>query len=353
MSKKPSSKQNIFSEEYVKKNILHHYDLEDSTIGLIKFKDTQKHRAVYKISSKSAAFCLKKIYFNEDSLLFVYSALQWLWKKGIKTPILLNTKDGLKYVKHDGMIFILTPWVDGYKCDFDNLDHIILSVRQLAHIHNSSRSFFPIKGSEDRVGLNSYYISILKHFNHLLTSYNKAVSTKDKFSNIFLENFEDNLFLAKKSLEIASRIDDDELSKSICHGDYVSKNILFDNDNNIWVIDLDKCKYDYSIRDLGYFLRRLLRRDNTCFNLELALSLLREYNYHSKLTPSDLRYLVTYISFPQKFWKISKDYFKNIGKCNKSAFITLLMKSNEKLNFQIDFVKEIIPRIEKEYNITL
>lgn len=353
MGQKSSSKDLIFKESYLRENILNQYNLEDATISLIKFKDTEKQRAVFKISKDDASYCLKKIYFNEASLLFVYSALHWLWKKGINTPILLNTKDGLKYVKHSGMIFILTHWIDGYKCDYDNLDHIILSIRQLAHIHSCSRKFTPIHGSEDRVGLDNYYISISKHFNTLLTSYNTATNIKDKFSTIFLENFDENLNLAKIALSISANINEDELSNSICHGDYVNKNILFDNNDNIWAIDLDKCKYDYSIKDLGYYLRRLLRRTDTLYNVELTMSILREYNRYATLTPSDLRYLVASICFPQKFWKISKDYYRNIKKCNKAAFITLLEKSNDCLSSHSKFINEIIPRIEKEYSINL
>ncbi len=84
-----------------------------------------------------------------------------------------------------------------------------------------------------------------------------------------------------------------------------------------------------------------------------ASTLLREYNNISKLTPSDLRYILAYISFPQKFWKLSRDYYKNITKCNKKAFLNLLQKSNDKTYFQVKFVQEILPRIESEYGVKL
>lgn len=345
--------KDIFSEENIKKKILIHYGLDNAKLEIIKFKDTDKQRVVYKVTKDNISYCLKKVYFDEKNLLFVYSALEWLWKNGIKTPRLLNTLSKEKYVKFKNMFFILTTWIDGIKCDFDNSNHLIISIRQLAGIHASSRKFKPIPGSENRIGLSDYYISTAKHFNQLLSYYNLAYKISDKFSNEFLQHFDDNLELAKTSLYLTSNINDNELSKSLCHGDYVNKNIIFDHDFNIWVIDLDKCRFDYSPRDFAYFLRRLLKRDNTCFNVELTLSLLREYNNISKLTPSDLRYILAYISFPQKFWKLSRDYYKNITKCNKTAFLNLLQKSNDKTYFQLKFIQEILPRIESEYGVKL
>ena len=354
MSKKYKNKcRDIFSEENIKKNILIHYGLADANIEIIKFKDTDKQRAVYKINKSGISYCLKKVYFDEKNLLFVYSALEWLWKNGIKTPTLLNTLSKEKYVKFKNMFFILTPWIDGVKCDFDNLDHLVISIRQLAGIHSYSRKFKPIPGSENRIGLSDYYISTTKHFEQLLSFYNLASKSSDKFSNEYIKTFDDNLELAKASLYLTSNINNNELSKSLCHGDYVNKNIIFDYNSNIWVIDLDKCRFDYSARDFGYFLRRLLRRDTTCFDIELTLSLLREYNNITNLTPSDLRYILAYVAFPQKFWKISRDYYKNLNKCNKDAFFALLQKSNDKIYFHLKFINEIIPRIESEYGFKL
>lgn len=343
----------IFSEENIKKNILTHYGLENAKVNIVKFKDTDKQRAVYKVCYKEKCYCLKKVYFDEANLLFVYSSLEWLWQNGIKTPKLLNTLYGNKFVKFNNMYFILTIWIDGMKCDFDNLDHVIISAKQLAAFHSCSRKFTPIEGSEKRIGFSDYYISTLKHFNQILISYNTAYKLLDDYSIEFLEKFDDNLELAKWSLYLSSHIDNNELSSSLCHGDYVNKNIIFDKSTRIWVIDLDKCKLDYSARDLGYFLRRLLRRDHTRFDVELTLSILREYNAIAPLTPSDIRYILAYVCFPQKFWKISRDYYKNIKKCNKQAFVTLLKKSNEKTYFQLKFIKEISARVELEYGFKL
>lgn len=345
-------KSPLFSVESITSNILPSYALKDASVSMVKFKDTDKQRAVYKVDSHNKSYCLKKIYFSEKDLLYVYSSLEWLSRNGLNVPNLLPTSNGGRYVKFKKMLFILTPWIDGIKCDFDNPNHVHNSIIELSKFHKVSRNFVPISGSSNREGYDDYYISTKKHFEQLLLTFNQANNYKDKFSREFLAYFDCNLSLAQISLEISSLIDNSKLSRSLCHGDYVNKNIIFGDDNNVWIIDFDKCQNDYCAHDLSYFMRRILKRDNTMWDLNLAISILKSYNYISPLNASDLRYIVAYICFPQKYWKISRDYYKNIKKCNKNAFLTLLKKANSKIDFQLEFACNLVEKLDKvEWNI--
>ncbi|MGL4873130.1 MAG: CotS family spore coat protein [Clostridium sp.] len=353
MKKILDNSSNPFSEETIRFQVLSHYGLENSKISVIKLKNTDKQRVVYKITFKNRSYCLKKVYYNESDLLFVYSALEWLFKNNINTPKLLNTTSGNKYVNLNGMLFILTLWIDGTKCSSNETSHVITAVRQLSYVHKCSKNFIPIEGSSNREGLSDIYITTLKHFNQLLLSYNSAIKNKSSFSEIFLEFFDIYLEISKFSLQISSRVENSNLTTSLCHGDYVSKNLLFDRRDNIWLIDLDKCKIDSSMQDFGYFLRRLLRRDSISWNVEFTMRLLREYNKGNTMTVDDFRYLLAYISFPQKYWKISRDFFRNKLKINKSIATDMLIKGTEKSHSHLIFVKTILSRIENEYNIKL
>jgi len=341
------------SPEIIRQNVLPHYNLQNSQISIIKFKDTDKQRAVYRIDFKEKSYCLKKVYYNIQDLLYVYSAIEWLYRNDIRVPKLLPTIDNNRFVSYQDMLFILTPWIKGEKCNFDNIDHVLLSVKKLSIVHSISRDFQPILGSSIKEGFDDYYISTLKHFQDLLQTSNEAFKYKDIFSRQFISTFDANLRLAKISLNISNKIDNDNLSKSLCHGDYVNKNLIFPPDLDPWIIDFDKCKTDYCAKDLAYFMRRLLKRENTKWNIDLALSVLETYNEYSPLTESDLRYLISYICFPQKYWKISRDYYKNISKCNKSAFSTLLTNATSKTDFQYNFALSIIDSVQKKFGATL
>ena len=335
----------------IKKYILPRFSLENASVSMVKFKDSDKERAVFKVEKNNKSFCLKKIYYDEENLLFVYSAMEWLFRNNINVPKLLPSFNNNRFVLFNNMIFILTPWVEGDKCNFDNPKHVSLSCETLGKIHRVSKNFFPIEGSAKRVSLENFHLSINKHFNQLLENANYANNIKDKFSYLYLNNLDYNLDLAKLSLEISSTIDVNELSTSLCHGDYVNKNIIINENDDVFIIDFDKCKYDYSAYDISYFLRRFLKRPNTNWDTALTINILDNYMKENNLTSSDFKYILAYLSFPQKFWKLSRDYYKNIKKCNKKSFNTLLQKSLERTSNQLEYVKNMIIILEKYYNV--
>lgn len=337
--RKKSNHKDEYLLKLVETSILPLYNLENAKIEQIKIKHTEKHRAVYKISLQDKIYCLKKVYYSEENLLFVYSAVQWLFKKGFKVPNFIFNINGEPFVSVDNLLFILTPWLEGTKCNFDAQHCLENTLKTLAIFHENTRNFKPIEGSYIRENFDNLYISTNKHFIKLLECFNEAQKRKDKFSKLFLKNFDDNIELAKFSLEISSTINFKNLSRSLCHGDYVNKNLIC-KDNDICIIDFDKCSINYSIFDLSYFFRRLLKRRGSTWDLETAKKALLAYNKYSKCTKDDIKYLLAYISFPQKYWRISKDYFNNVKKCNKHTFLDMLSNNSKTVCLQKKFVSD-------------
>lgn len=343
----------LLSEENVRLNVLKHYNLENSIVTQIKFKNTDKQRAVYKVSHGSKNYCLKKVYFPEEELLFVYSAIEWMHRYNIKVPRILPTLESNRFVNYENMLFILTPWIEGCKCDYDNPIHVTRSTENLSLMHHHSSKFFPILGSDNREKFDNVYDTTEKRFNQLLECSNLAFKYKDKFSKYFLSHFDANLNTAKNILTLSCTINHNNLQKNLCHLDYVNKNIILDNNNNVWVIDFDKCRIDYRVHDIGYFMRRYLRRDNTSWDVKKAIECIEIYEGINPLNLDEHKYILCYIGFPQKFWKISRDYYRNIKRCNKNSFFKVLTSSIEKEKEQDDFVIDFLKYIEDKFNIKL
>jgi CotS family spore coat protein len=343
----------LLSEESVKKYVLPHYNLENAEVTQVKFKDTEKQRAVYKVVYFDKCYCLKKIYFNVEDLLFVYSAVEWLYRNSINVPRILPTKYKGRFVEFENMLFILTPWIDGEKCSYDNIDNVLNISINLAKLHNCTKNFQPINGSSNRTGFEDLYSTIQKHFQQMLNCSNMAFKYGDKFSKVFLQNFDTNLSLARTAVELAATIDNDKLHKTLCHLDYVNKNIIFDAAGEIWTIDFDKCRIDYRVHDISYFFRRLLKRDNTKWDLELTINCLKLYEDIYPLNLDEYKAILVYLAFPQKFWKISRDYYNNINKCNKNSFITLLSKACTKSNYQLQFIEGFKGYVEEKFHTKL
>jgi CotS family spore coat protein len=343
----------LLSEENVKKYILPQYNLANADITQIKFKDTDKQRAVYKVQYFDDLYCLKKVYYSVKDLLFVYSAIEWLYRNGIHVPRILPTNTNNRFVNYNSMLFILTPWVIGSKCDYDNISNTLACSNNLAKMHKIGKDFTPICGSSAKEGYSSLDTSLYKHYESLLKFSNLAYKYDDAFSKLYLKHFESSSKLAKCSASIAYAINSDNLTKSLCHLDYVNKNIIFDTNNEIWVIDFDKCRNDYCAHDISYCLRRLLKRDSTKWDLELAISFLELYDKTFPLTLDDYKYILVYLAFPQRYWKISRDYYGNIYKCNKKAFLNLLNNATNKNDYQVDFVERLKTYIENKFNVTV
>ncbi len=354
MTEYASSKgKGFLSEEILKSEILKYYGLEKGYITQIKFKDTEKQRAVYKIESKDELYCLKKVYYSTPDLRFIYSALEWFYRNNIKVPRLLSTKEGGRYVEYKDMLFILTPWIEGEKCSYDNIEHIMEASYNLARMHKVGLNFTPIIGSSNRCQMDSLHSSIEKHYESILHCSNQAFNLRDKFSKVFLDHYETNITMASIALDVASTINTDNLTISLCHLDYVNKNMLFDTSGKLWVIDFDKCSKDYCAHDISYFLRRLLKRNNTRWDIAVALDSLNAYSSIHPLTVDDMKFIFVYLSFPQKYWKISRDYYNNIKKCNKAAFLSLLNKAVEGDVYQLTFLQEFKKVLSQRYKIQL
>ena len=347
-----SSIDELLTIDTIKNNILPKYSKYNADINTVKIKDTTKQRAVFKINYNNNCYCIKKVYYDEANLLFVYSAMEWLYRNGIKVPKLLPANNGNRFVIYNNMLFILTYWVEGDKCDFDNINHLYLSSKTLGKIHKTSKNFTPIFGSVKRQSLDDYHLTLTKHLNSILKCANLANNYQDKFSKIFLKNLDYNLELAKLALSFTSSMDKDDLSTSLCHGDYVNKNIIINKDC-IWIIDFDKCSYDYCSHDIAYFLRRLLKRPSSNWSTYLTLKVIDSYLENNSLTESDFKYILAYIAFPQKFWKISRDYYNNIKKCNPISFCTLLEKGLERSETQLDFIYRLVRILKDKYSINI
>ena len=197
----PSTAKNLnnidlLSEENVKKYILPQYNLTNADISQIKFKDTDKQRAVYKVQYFDECYCLKKVYYSVKDLLFVYSAIEWLYRNNINVPRILKTNTNSRFVNYNNMLFILTPWVNGIKCDYDNIDHILACSTNLANMHKVSINFKPICGSYIKEGYSTLSTSIYKHYESLLNFSNLAYKYNDAFSKLYLKHFDSSIKLA-------------------------------------------------------------------------------------------------------------------------------------------------------------
>lgn len=301
----------------IKKNILSNYPYEVIEIIPVKFKDTDKQRAVYKVITSDGPKCLKKVYYDEGTLLFVYSLMHWFFLSGICVPELLPTRSGERFIRYNNSLFIVTNWIDGRKCDYDLEEDVRVAARNLGKMHRVSYGFLPIDGCTVRKGESNWYKTFNRRFLQLLQFANSASKSGDKFSKIFLDNFDYFYERAEHAVSILSSIDNRELMmpadkyNTVCHLDYVNKNLILTESNDLYVIDFDKSKIDIPVHDIGTFLKRILKRKNTSWDFDILTVTLEQYEKERPLTSTELLALFAFLEFPQKYWKVARDYYNN------------------------------------------
>ena len=101
-----NNENNVIDIDNIRKNILPKFFLDNAQITMVKFKDTSKQRAVFKVTLNQKNYCLKKVYYDESNLLFVYSAMEWLYRNNIKVPKLLPSYDITNF--NDSIILLLS-----------------------------------------------------------------------------------------------------------------------------------------------------------------------------------------------------------------------------------------------------
>lgn len=343
----------------IRTNILSHYPYHVYEIIPIKFKDTDKQRAVYRFETDDGPKCLKKVYFDEANLLFVYSVIQWFYNCGINVPKLLPTKSGGRYVNFNNDLFIVTDWVEGRKCDYDTDDDICKAAENLGKMHKCSYNFKPVYGSFIRKDDADWNKTFRRRYLQLLQLSNEAFTCKDEFSKIFLGCFDYYYERASHAVSVLNLVNSKILMSpvndhnTICHLDYVNKNLIFTYTGELYVIDFDKSKIDIPIHDLGTFLKRILKRNSTCWDFDILIKTLENYEKQRKLSIEEVLGLFAFLEFPQKYWKLSRDYFNNIKGCNRKLFISMLKKVSEQKEGHKEFCKKYQSFIKERYNVKL
>lgn len=323
-------------------HILNDFYLDNFCIDKIKEKVTRKNRIVYKINSFDNFFCLKQMYIDKDRVLLIYSFLEWLNFFDFSTPRLVKSKTSSPFLEFNNKLFVMCNWIEGRKLNYLNINECINAISTLSRIHSKSYKFSLVKESDfrDFFNVNQKYSKSLNELEKLHTI---SQSIKDEFSCIFLYNYSKFYYLVYISSSFSYLINFKNLPPSICHGDFVNKNVLI-NKNKAIPIDFDKIGINYSIYDLSYFLRRFLRKEYINWNFSLCLKLIHQYEKSTPLFIDDFFYLISYLSFPQKMFKISKHYFNNFSNLTKiqkeslkNALLKICSSLDNKLNFLYDF----------------
>lgn len=317
--------------------VLQAYDLR--VAEKMVFKD------VFVLYTDRGVKCLKKVSYSEGELLFIFSAMEHLVQRGFTwLPRFTLAKNGKPFVKIRDGLYFLSDWVPGRESDFHNPMDVQLSAKTLAQFHLAARGFHPLPGSTIREEWGTWVELWGERLSHLLQMKEIAANRKEAFDHLFLKHVDFYYDLGVQALSalICSGyhgiVKEEQEVKAFCHHDYAYHNILIADENKCYVIDFDYCCYEIQCYDLGDFILRNLRRSS--WQVEKAMAILDTYDKVKPIRQEEMKVLYSMFAFPQRFWRISDNYYFARKEHDEKYFCHKLRKVVQQRQNKKEFLRQ-------------
>ncbi|MGY3837533.1 CotS family spore coat protein [Bacillus atrophaeus] len=293
-------------------NVLQGWDLQAEKIEVIQ---GNQMALVWKIHTNSGAVCLKRIHRPEKKALFSIFAQDYLAKKGMKVPAILEAKNGNLYTKHGAFLFVVYDWIEGRPFELTVKKDLEFIMKGLAEFHTASVGYQPPNGVPVFTKLGRWPNHYIKRCKQMETWKLMAQAEKDDpFSQLYLQEIDhfiqDGTGVLDRLLQSSYVSWTEQLKHqpNLCHQDYGTGNTLLGENDQIWVIDLDTVSFDLPIRDLRKMIIPLL--DTTgVWDEKTFYVMLNAYETAAPLTDEQKRVMFIDMLFPYELFDVIREKY--------------------------------------------
>lgn len=305
---------------------------------------TWKGRGAILFETKEGIRILKEYTGMTERLVWQNKLLTHIREQGDPAveEILPNKEGELSTKDQDQITYIVKTYPQGRECSIREPEECGLAMKRLAGLHRKMHMYVD-PGQEMSVKASLPLAKEYEKHNRELKRVRKFLrdkSQKSDFEFYLLKNYDqflDKAVSVSKEWEqyCEKKADPSCASKSIwCHGDFQHHNIILEN-NDMHVINFEKCGLDSQVRDVYLFFRKFLEKTN--WSPAMGEKLLKAYEKENPLDKEDRTQLYYRLLYPEKFWKIVNFYY-NAGRSwlpgkNIEKFEKLLRQEDEKERF--------------------
>lgn len=291
------------SEKY--KDLLEQYD--------VKVLSTFRSRGTFQCETEQGLALLKEYHGSLQKL-----ALEYEWKEKLANAGFTAT-DRYFLTKESSLVtydryrtpFILKHYFKGKECDCHNLSDVAASCRNLAFLHKVASSIDEIPFENLKTESTSH---LFERKNRELRSIHKFVARvrgKNDFEllymNCFDSFFEEASHALSRLLKVEKELADTDCG--MCHGAYHYHNVLILPDYSVATVNFESLCYQPYLLDLYLFLRKTLEKNHYDYAFfEAGIS---GYSIYRRLAENDFLFLYLLFLYPEKFWKISNQYYNH------------------------------------------
>lgn len=314
--------------------VLEQYDLE--------VLRTWKGRGVYFCETDKGIFRLKEQRGSEEKIEKLCQLLEALKDvQFFRTDLPVRSKEGNFLVKDSEEIsYLLKAWKDGRECDPRSELDVCRSMEGLAILHTHAKGIWTFASAQEREKYEGTNLvtEMEKRTRELkkVQSFIRKKQRKNEFESCYLEIVPEYL---KSALNITEEMKnsgyealrEEALEQgSICHGEYMQHNVLFDRSKLI-LTNFERAQLDLQCMDVALFLRKIMEKQG--WKKLQGEKFLRAYEIVRPMGERERLILALRLLYPEKLWKLANHYYYT----NK-AWISV--KNLEKLKTFIGLQKE-------------
>ncbi len=327
----------------LKKLIEDNYDITVFSMSNIK--------NVYRICAVEGNFCLKQFKQDFNRFKHILDFLDYLEKREFdNVPRIIRTYDEKRYVSLEGVYFYMTKWVESRELNYSNTYDIIRASQHIAKFHKHTKGFTPSIDSDADIRFMKWIdifgqkIDDIKSFREILRGKHEL----DVFDQIYFENIDRNLDVAKESIDLLYNLDYIDVMKEhskksyVCHHDLANHNILLDSMGKIYFIDFDYIIIDTYLHDIGSFILRCLKFGR--WDKDKLHVILKSYKDVKYISKKEIFLTLAFILFPNDFWQIGIQRYKEKISWEDERFIKRLTRFENDKDDRCEFLRGIILR---------
>ena len=288
---------------------------------------------VFRVETPDGPMNLKWTRHPDEKLLFILSALRYVWENGfhsIRLP--LPTADGAPFLVRDGQHYLLSAWIEGTEVDLAVDTHLAGACQTLARFHRASLGYRPPPGLVVRERWGQMLESFASRCSELERFPKQAQAHRDPtgFDREIWRETDYYLGLATLARELLARSSYRELAArarirgSLCHGDVAARNFILTPHAEVGLIDFDGLRQDLPLMDLWKLFRRTMKTFH--WDVGFGLRILEAYESILPLSPAELEVLLALTAFPQKFWRLANRYYGGRDRIEEERFQRKLLK---------------------------
>ncbi|OPJ63372.1 CotS family spore coat protein [Clostridium oryzae] len=333
------------SVKYSEKKELSRYDLYVDLFREfgIRVVDLVPLRNVFLLFTNKGKKILKRVEYSKENLKFIYDGLEYVRKEFSNVVSFEQKSSGDIYTIWNGELYCIMDLAQGRECEYSNPLDLDIAAKGIAKLHKASEGFR--NGYVEKNMLGKAKENFKRRYEEL-TFFKKFVflhEIKNEFDKIFLENVDIYLKQIEESILLIDRVPyyklcSEEDKIAFCHHDLAHHNILINN-NEAYFIDFDYAIIDLKVHDICNFVNKAIK--NFAFDIERFKNILQSYCSINTLDKREFEMLKVYLSFPEDFYSISKDYYARRKEWEEDTFIDRLKKKVEYKDDREEFLNNL------------